>query len=206
MSIIHAGFKEDKEVLNIPKSNLKELYISRIPKVMKNKAAAAVVEKLANHIDRVENIQHEIVEKKNELIDLQEQSATLEEQYQKSMDRKVLRAKIECDAEIEILDKEIKTLFMKSRNSQAWKLDIPESDLDILASVYNPLAKREMELYEAAIKAQEVFVQARNAFLAEYKANHEMYATLSDLTSRSAGMIIEHKLDRIPSVKIDELS
>ncbi|MEH7098164.1 hypothetical protein [Neobacillus vireti] len=206
MKITHAGFKEEKEVLNIPKSNLKELYISRIPKVMNNKSAAAVVEKLTNHIDRVQNIQHELIEKKNEVIDLQKQSATLEGQYQKSMDRKILRAKMECDAEIDILEKEIKTLSMKTQNLPSWKLDIPESDLDVLASAYNPLAEREMQLYEAVIRAHKEFVQARNTFIAEYKANQEMYGTILELASRGSGQLIEHKLDRIPSHKINELS
>ncbi|MDP4085108.1 MAG: hypothetical protein Q8934_10915 [Bacillota bacterium] len=204
MSIFKAEFKVNKEV-DIQKSNLKELYISRIPKIMKDKSAAAVVEKLANHIDRVENIQHEIAEKQNELIDMREQSATLQKQYQEGMDRKILRAKIELDAEIDIQENEIKVLYMKKGNKQGWKIETLERDLDVLASAYNPLAERELKLYESAKKTHEQFVQARSAFLLEHKANHDMYSTLSELALRGTGKLIEDKLDRISTHKADEL-
>jgi hypothetical protein len=112
-TIVQVGFEEEK-VAKQPRNNTRADIIKKHLEPIKDKDAQKVFEKLLAHIDRKENVNIEIQEKEQEIHELQEQVKSLSSEYDKSFDREVMKARIEVESEIKLINQEVLALRRKS--------------------------------------------------------------------------------------------
>ncbi|PGZ98804.1 hypothetical protein COE51_10820 [Bacillus pseudomycoides] len=201
MAVIQAGFKPMKQ--EIPKrKELKKIYMDRL-KPIQGKKATEIIDRLASHVDRKENVHIEIDAKSKERRELKEQANILQNQYEESFDRETLRAKVELETEIKVVEGEGRALARKSTNIHSWIVELSDEEKESLIKAYEPIGIKERKLFKEVVKAQEQYVKAMESFKAEHDQNTEVHNNLIGLLLSSTGVSAD--LNRVSNHEIETI-
>jgi hypothetical protein len=180
----------------IQRDNSASVYLEQLKPLMSDKKVAAIIEKLVSRVDRINNLELEMYEKNQEVERLLEQAESLEEQYNRSLDRETLRAKMEVEKEINLINAEIKVLMKKKYyGSRAWTVDLSPEELQTLEKAYEPYGVKERKLFVELQKSADQYAKASQAFKEEYDGNIQFHNYLLGLVISGNGTGI--KLNRV---------
>jgi hypothetical protein len=187
------------------KSEVSKIYKERLKPISKDKNVAAIIEKMANHIERKNNIHFEIDDKNQEIEALKEQAKTLADQYKFDLNRETMRAKVEVENEIKIIDAERTALLITQYSQMAnWVTELSPEEVQILEKAYEQIGVKERELFTELQKKAEEYIKILKSFKKEYDANVEIHNTLVGLTGSAANSLL--KLNRVGEYEILELT
>jgi hypothetical protein len=187
------------------KSEVSKVYQERLKPISKDKNVAAIIEKMANHIERKNNIDFEIEDKKQEKEALKEQADHLADQYKFDLNRETMRAKAEVENEINIVESE-RTALLKTQYHQMnnWRVELSPEEAQILEKAYEPIGVKERTLFTELQKKAAEYIKAFESFKKEYDGNLELHNTLSGLVSLASNGFV--KLNRVREDEILELT
>jgi hypothetical protein len=200
-TIVQVGYEKEK-VAKQSRETTADIIKKRLEPI-KAKDAQKVFEKLLAHVDRKKNVQIDIEQKKQEVAELKEQVESLQSEFEKTFDRNVMKAKIEVESEIEVIKAEVLALFWKSRNINNWTVDISNAEIEIVKNAYEPIGKKEQQLYAEMNKANKELVKAYEQFKAEYDKNTELHNSIRFLFIDGAARYID--LNRVSEHEINQV-
>jgi hypothetical protein len=187
------------------KSEVSTIYKERLKPISKDKNVAEIIDKMANHIERKHNVQFEMDDKHQEIEALKEQAKSLEEQYNFDLNRETMRAKVEVENEIKIIDAERTALFKTKHLHMAnWLVELSPEEVQILEKAYEPIGVKERALFTELQKKAEEYIKILKSFKKEYDANVEIHNTLVGLAGSAANSLL--KLNRVGEHEILELT
>lgn len=182
---------------NEPQRNeVSQVYKARLKPISKDKNVAAIIEKMANHIERKNNIDFEMDEKRREIAALKEQADSLASQYNFDLNRETMRAKVEVEKEAKLIEEErVALLKIQSHSMNNWRIEIKPEEVRLLEQAYEPIGVKERELLSELQQRAMEYVAAFNSFKKEYDKNTEIHNTLVGLVGNASTASI--KLNRV---------
>lgn len=187
------------------RSEISKVYKERLKPVSKEKNAADIIEKMANHIERKNNIGFEIEDKRQEIKALQEQVDGLAEQYKFDLNRETIRAKAEVENEIKIIESErVALVKINYHNINHWRIKVSPEEVQVLEKAYELIGVKERKLFTELQKKAEEYIKAFDSFKKEYDENTNVHNTLVQLVGLASDKFI--KLNRVQEHEILELT
>jgi hypothetical protein len=187
------------------RNEVSKVYKERLKPISKDKNVAAIIEKMANHLERKNNIQFEIDDKHQEIEVLKDQAKSLADQYKFDLNRETMRAKAEVENEVKIIESERRALVIIYYNSiNNWKIELSPEEVQILEKAYEPIGVKERELFTELQKKAEEYIKAFAAFKKEYDSNVNLHNTLVGVIESSANPI-SFNLNRVKEYELLEL-